>query len=359
MDECMQELEGTSATDPKYQEQQRACVAQLVNDSSFRWLPHVRLPVDERGCEPVNLCSGAPSDCSDTGEQLASDYRPGTVSKCFQLIGQSKATHDKATQTRLEAEVAQKCTNTSVWAAYARQKEITYCMSKHVASGICMNTMRTNCPEDNSCCPAAVNAAGGASTRENQYVCQKSPTVGLYCQHIDYRVPGAGNASERALCTESTCEKYAWCRDMADVPGLCLGESCRAYGRSLELSVIIVLCLAVAVLLDVVYVVLLARFPKPRKRALINMVGGCIKLLAYGFLIAGGIDDFVSTAVLNACFNAEGNERVAHAQDFAKELRLWSLLTMAASVAEAPVSMHYGSHLVGLPYIKSCAARGA
>lgn len=359
IDECMRDFEGLSTEDAAYQEKHQKCIAELNSTDSFRWLPKIRLAVDERICDPASLCAGAPSECPDTGDRLDNDYQAGSISKCYELIQQYKAARAHQTRADLQTKVETQCSADSAWADYRKKAVIKYCMWKHLDVGLCMNTMRTNCPEDDSCCPVAENARGDSASagtrvlRPNQYVCQKSPTVGLYCQHVDYRVPGAGNVSERSFCTEDTCDKFAWCRDMADVPGLCIGESCQAYQRSLDLSVVIVLCMAVALLLDLIYGIMLVKFPWPKMKLLTNAAGGGCKLLAYGFVVAGGIDDFVDTAVAHACFNAEGNERVAHAQDFTYALRMLTLVAMAGSVCLSPLSMHWGTQLLGVPYARA------
>jgi len=355
VDECMRDFEGLSTEDKSYQDEYKLCMEKLVGTEPFRWLPLIRLTVDERVCEPASLCDGAPGECFDTSDRLSADFRPGTVSSCYDLIGRSKAERDHKLRAEQQAEVETRCTGSSAWADYSKKAFIKYCMWKHVNVGLCMNSMRTNCPEDDSCCPVAENARGGGAdrvVRPSQYSCQKSPTDGLYCQQVDYRVPGPGNASDRALCTDVTCDAFAWCRDVSDIPGICAGEACQAYQRSLDLSIVIILLMAFASLLDITYIVLLIRFPTPKLKGFSNAVGGCLKLLAYGFFVAGGIDDFVLTAVAHSCFNAEGNARVVHAKDFAATFHLLVLITMAGSLVVAPVSVHWGSQLVGLPYTR-------
>lgn len=358
VDECMRDFEGLPLESEIYQTNKRSCIEKLNEDDSLRRLPVIRLTVDERVCSPQYLCAGAPSECRDTGEPLDADYKPGAVSQCYELIRESKAARNLSRRTWVLAEVETRCMGSGSWLDYDNHVLLRYCMWKHQFTGLCMNSQRTNCPQDSSCCPVAENYRGGGTgqrlVRPNQYECKKSPLVGLFCQHIDYRVEGSGNLSDRPFCTEDTCDSFAWCRDMADIPDLCIGESCRLYERSLDLAVVIVVWVSSAMTLDIAYIIMLLRCPEaPRWKCRANFAAACFKLLVWGFCVAGGVKDFVDAALRNACFNTAGMESVSQASIYVDVLRILSLVTLAGSVLLSPLSMRYGNQLVGLPYARS------
>jgi len=349
VDECMRDFEGLPAESATYQENHRLCVEKLEGMDRLRWLPSIRLTVDERLCEPSQLCSDFdPGRCADEGGT------PGDVSQCYQWIDQFKAEREHTRRAQLLDMVEQRCTGKESWSQYEHRVQLNYCMWKHLTMGVCMNSMRTNCPGDSSCCPIAQNHPG-ATARPNQYTCQKSPLVGLYCQHIDYVVPGSNATSQnRPMCSDVSCPSFAWCRDLADVPGLCLGEPCSEYRRSLDVALAIAVAVAAAVVAELVYVALLCRrVPRQILKGVMNAVAAGLKMMAYFLCAAGGLQDFMDEAVTNQCFNPEGNARVAQAQRHVKTTCLLLLLATAGSVCLSPLSVRWGSGLLGVPHAKS------
>jgi len=348
VDECMRDFEGLAAESAIYQENHRLCVEKLEGMDRLRWLPSVRLAVDERICEPQNLCSDSdPGHCAD-GETV------GDVQRCYNLINQYKAERVHTRRAELLDTVEQRCIGTESWSQYEHRVHLDYCMWKHMKVGVCMNTMRTNCPADNSCCPIAQNHLG-ATARPNQYVCQKSPLVGLYCQHRDYVVPGSNDTAEnRPLCSDVSCPSFAWCRDLADVPGLCLGEACSEYQRCLDVALAALVLVVVAATAELLYVAMLCRrAPRQMLKGTANAVAAFLKLVAYLLCTAGGLQDFTDEAVRHECFNTDGNARVAHAQRHVRTTCLLLLIAAAGSVCLSPLSVRWGSGLLGVPHSKS------
>merc|ERR1712039_115851 len=152
-----------------------------------------------------------------------------------------------------------------------------------MSSGLCMNSVRTNCPKDDSCCPVAQSApdtsSGDRLKRPDEYICQKSPIVGLFCQHRNFRAEGNGTGDQLPLCTEELCSPFAWCRDFADVPGLCMTTPCKEYQRSLVTAAVIISLTAIALITDLVDSVLLLRCiaVKTSFKAVVNFSGAFIK----------------------------------------------------------------------------------
>lgn len=366
VDECMRDFEGLPLDSEEYMTEHRKCVEELAKDESLTWLPRVRLTVDERVCSPANLCRGAPDECDDEGEVGDSDYRQGTVSRCYRLISDAKASRDYLKRADMLTVVERDCTGRASWEDYDEKVLLQYCMWKHMGSGLCMNNMRTSCVEDGSCCPIAENSRGGRvvrNIRRNQYECRASPTVGLFCQHVDDRVAvpanSAMNATDMPLCTEETCSSFSWCQDLADVPGLCLGEACQEYQRCIFISVVMIVCCSLALVLDLVYAGTLMCCPVGAGwRGSTNFIGACLKVLVWAFCVAGGLFDFIDNAIHFACFNAPGNMRVEESKMLAHLVRIFALVTTGGSVLLSPISMRYGTRLMILPYAKGQTTRG-
>lgn len=167
------------------------------------------------------------------------------------------------------------------------------------------------------------------------------------------------------LCTELTCDKFLWCQNMVDVPGLCIEESCRAFQRSCGLAAVIIVCAAFAVFADLVFLVMLLGCCCCRwrcctawsaKRGLrlsaVNFISACLKLLAWAFCTAGGIRDFIDLVLHHACFNEDGNMRISEAGTYSDAVSILSLTGLGASVFLSPLSAYFGDQLVGLPYAR-------
>jgi len=363
VDECMRDFEGMQLDDMKYIQKRSDCIAQLEMTDRVQLLPNIRLTVDERVCDPAYLCEGAVDErtCMDSGEPLTDSFSPGWVTYCYDLISKSKAARVHTEKAQMLDKIEATCVGKDSWKGYERQVQLDYCMWKHNSAGLCTNSMRTNCPTDTSCCPIAQNSIAGAGAerlvRPNRFVCQKSPTVGLYCQRVDYTDASAQGDFDanttRPLCTDVTCPSFGWCRDFADIPNLCLTEACEMYRRSLGMAAAVIACLAVAVALDIIDVLLLLRCPRKRKaKAILNMMGVAVRMLTYLFCVAGGIRDFTRTAMQHACFSPAGNERVKEADMSVNAAGISVLIGMACMIWIWYLTAKWGTVLIGLPHTK-------
>lgn len=369
LDECMRDFEGLPVDDERYKSEQRRCVDEITARADMTWLPHIRLTVDDRVCDSVDICGGGePSDCKDKGQPFETSYEIGTVTRCYQLIDEAKAELAPRRQSELFDEVAARCTGDGVWDAYEKRVQLEYCMWKHLQVGVCTNALRTNCPADGSCCPRAQNYLEpddpeAPPVRPDQYTCMKSPTVGLYCQQLDYRLSPANASTSRtnastaprgALCTAASCtQNFGWCRDFADIPGECLGEACQDFRRAMSFAVACII-FAIAGLvcdaLDLLFLIRVRAAAVPKSVA--NFAGSCLKLLAYMLCLAGGVKDFARALIDRSCFNGAGNEVATAAQQGIDAFLLCTLIASVSSLVLAPLSMYHGGQLLGLPYAR-------
>merc|ERR1719454_2784452 len=77
IDECMRDFENLNAEDASYRSEYSSCIKKLAKDESLKRLPHVRLAVDQRVCDPADLCSGGdPGQCEDQGAPRSANYKP-------------------------------------------------------------------------------------------------------------------------------------------------------------------------------------------------------------------------------------------------------------------------------------------
>merc|ERR1719160_321173 len=105
VDECMRDFEHLPPDDGKYLDQKRKCIEAMDAQPQFKWLPHIRLTVDERVCDPEQLCvSGDPGPCKDSGSPRDKDYQPGNVTQCFNIIDKVKMEGSKTAAERAEEE---------------------------------------------------------------------------------------------------------------------------------------------------------------------------------------------------------------------------------------------------------------
>jgi len=358
LDDCMRDYENLNPSDATYKAEYTKCIEELRNDESLKRLPHIRLTVDDRVCDPVDLCSGGdPGQCGDTGAPRTEGYQPGDVTKCYLLIDNAKAEQDAFKKAELLDRVAAECTSKARWEDHEKKVKLAYCFWKHLQTGVCTNNMRTNCPIGaSSCCPIAQNdpLTVAQTYRPDQYICQKSPIVGLYCQHKDYRVPvNKSIQPEGPLCTQVTCPSFGWCRDLADIPGQCLGEACKDYSRALDFLIVCIVFVGLGLVFDFIDLILLIRWPMAvKQKSGANAVSACLKLLAYLLCAAGGVQDFTHELVEQSCFNVQGNELAQSAKDGVKLFQMVTLLTIVGSLVLAPMSAMWGGQLVGLPYAR-------
>lgn len=158
---------------------------------------------------------------------------------------------------------------------------------------------------------------------------------------------------EAPLCTQVTCPNFEWCRDFADIPGLCLGDPCKDYRHARDFLIVCIACAGLGFLMDCADLVMLLRWPQAAKqKATANVASACVKLSAYMLLSACGAADFMDELVGKRCFNAEGHELAESAKDGVYLFGMALLLTSAGSLALSPLSMQWGGKLVGLPYAR-------
>merc|ERR1719163_1975128 len=106
MDECMRDFEHLPSTDETYISERRGCAKELLRQNQFRWLPVIRLTVDDKICDQKELCtSGDPGNCLDENEYGESTYKAGDVTNCYNLIKQAQNEQGSRRRAELEDEV--------------------------------------------------------------------------------------------------------------------------------------------------------------------------------------------------------------------------------------------------------------
>ena len=176
----------------------------------------------------------------------------------------------------------------------------------------------------------------------------KSPLVGLFCQHRNFRAEGNGTVEQRPLCTEELCGSFAWCRDFADVPGLCLSPPCKDHQRSVITAGVLIGLAAFVLMMDVADVVLLFRCVSVRMsvKAYGNFSGAFIKFGTFALFVSGGIQEFTDTIVNYHCFNEDGEKYVSDTREYVTGFQATMLLSAIGSLCLAPFSSVRGSSLV-------------
>lgn len=362
VDECMRDYEGLPKDDAKYVAQRRQCVENIGNVEHLGWLPKIRLTVDERICDPENLCaSGDPGQCLDDGNETDTrNFKPGNVTRCYALMDQVRNERVARKRDQLNAQIDQKCTAKDAWKDYKHQVSLDYCMLKHRTAGACTNGLRTSCNPDGSCCPRAQEDPAGLVVRFDHYQCMKSPMVGLYCQLIDFKT----KEETPKPCTQVTCPSFEWCRDFADIPNQCLGDACKDYRRTLVVTIASVVFLALGLACDLFDGLVFARHACATgagaqvPKTVGNLAAAGLKLLAYLLCLAGGAESFVDTAVQKHCFSEKGHVMVLRAKDGLREMLLCTVLSSAGSLVLAPFSVWWGGKLVNVPYARVSRERG-
>jgi len=348
MDECLRDFEGLAADDPQYLSNQNKCLKKLMNER-LNLLPVVRPTVDERICDPTNLCSdGDPGQCEDEGEIGGNFFKPGDVRQCYDLVDATKAARVQKEYFRLLDEVESRCTNPRAWSDYKNRVHLRYCMWKHLSSGICTNNARTNCPRDGSCCPYAQQTRD--YRRPDRYTCRKSPTVGLYCELLaDGNATGSNISTGTSLCEEADCP---WCLDLADIPGLCLGPVCKQYQRTLDYAAAVAAFMGIAIILDLGELGLRLCSPAmaPEKWILVHAGGASMKLLGVMLCSASGVLDLLETALTKNCL--EGDDDPTQSALWIVWVLIFTMIaTGCGSCGLAPLTAMRETH-AGLPYAK-------
>jgi len=353
VDECMRDYEHLPPDDGRYLDQRAACVQSMHNVPRFKWLPNIRLTVDERVCDPEQLCAdGDPSPCKDAGNPRSKDYKPGNITQCFTLIDEVRKDGGKSATERaeLEEQVNKRCLGKDRWKDYENKVKLDYCMWKHSSVGVCTNNLRSSC--DSSCCPHKP-VVSRSDLQNDEYECRKSPVVGLFCQHLaaTQRQWTGVKSGSYELCTAVTCPNFAWCRDFTDIPGLCLGQACQDYQRVRGICITCIVICSLGLLLDLSDLIVFWKFANAVvAKSMINILSSGVKLLGFCFIIGGGGQEFLSTIVEKQCFVEEGQEMAQVARDVIESYLLAALFSSLLSLALAPFSMYSGGKLIGAPY---------
>jgi len=336
-DECMRDY--TDADDQRYQDRQRHCVGQIAEESRLHWLPKIRTTVDDRVCDPGDLCeAGDPGRC---------DGEDGDVIACYDLFDAANAETTQPLKGDLLEQAEQECLSPGRWNAYSNSVDLFYCMWKASNYGVCTNLWRTNCPTDTSCCPVAQNYLGTDADpsllREDLYMCAKSPLVGLFCQ-LRESDNGTG-------CTAVTCgADFEWCRDFADIPGQCLSDACQDHERAVSFGIACVAFASLSLFLDAVDVVFLFRWKSAVvPKAGVDFTAACMKIFAHLLCLAGGVYDLTNEVVQRECFNQDGLDMAKKARAACWYFLYSTLLTCFGSLLLAPWSSYWGGHLVNFP----------
>jgi hypothetical protein len=353
VDDCMRDFKHLPPDDGRKLEQKRKCIEALGAEPRFKWLPKIRLTVDERVCDPETLCApGDPGPCKDSGDPRGKDYQVGNVTACFNLIDKVRQDGGKTATERaeLDAEVQRRCTREDRWKDYENAVKLDYCMWKHYSVGVCTNNLRSQC--DDSCCPHKP-LVDETDLRNDEYQCRKSPVVGLFCQHLESteRAWTKNKAAPYELCTAVTCPNFSWCRAFTDVPGLCLGQACLDYARLRGICITCIVICSLGLLLDVADLIVFWKFANAVvAKSIINFLSSGVKLLGFCLIIAGGGQEFLSTIVEKQCFIENGQEMTQVARDVIDSYLLAAILSSLTSLALAPLSMYWGGKIIGVPY---------
>ncbi|CAK0839292.1 unnamed protein product [Prorocentrum cordatum] len=346
LDTCLRDFEGVSTLDPRYRSKRRKCVQEFHDSPRHHWLPMVRQLVDQGVCDPGDLCdSGDPGQCADE------------VAACYALVDSSRhPSKTVAEAASLESQFVETCRRAGRWDGYEHEVQLEYCMWKHMsAAGICTNTVRTTCPEDDSCCPlpqSYVDEAGeSVPSGPRVFHCQRSPVLGIFCQHSDYAAPPPGSGP----CTQMSCPgSFQWCTDLADLSGQCLGTPCQEYHRSLAYAALLVASAALGLLLDLADAAAWACRPRAAlPKAAAGFLAAAAKLTGLALLLASGIGDLVDAVVAKGCFNPAGARMLD--EDLRGLLAAFGLAcgsAGAASLAAAPLSALWVGHFSELPYAR-------
>lgn len=173
------------------------------------------------------------------------------------------------------------------------------------------------------------------------YICERSPTVGLYCQD------GAN------VCGGGDPAKIIWCQDYADIPAQCKTEVCMKKQMVEEMTLPAFFMSGLGVLLDVIDGVMFFATPDAViAKSSLNLGASCIKWVAFGIILGAGTQDFMAELYEMQCFNKEGMTAVAQTGQYLVSFVVSQVISALLSLVLAPISAYYGGKLVGVPYVK-------
>lgn len=171
------------------------------------------------------------------------------------------------------------------------------------------------------------------------YSCQRSPVVGLYCQH------GGVN-----------CGNFSWCRDYADISGQCRTSICQQDLLVEKMTGYAFVMAALGVLLDIVDIVAFAACQDAVVfKSVLNIMSSCVKWVAFGIIVGSGAKEFMTDLYTSRCYNGGdggGMAMVDRAQQTLVAFILMEVASAVLSLVLAPLSAYYGGKLMGVPYVK-------
>lgn len=170
----------------------------------------------------------------------------------------------------------------------------------------------------------------------DNYQCERSPVVGLYCQH--------GNV---------VCGDFEWCRDFANISGQ---GNTDVYQQDLlveKMTRYAFVCAALGVLIDIVDVVSFCACPDAVVfKSVVNICSACIKFVAFGVMVGSGAKDFMVYLIDARCYNEAGMSMVQNAGVQLLTYIMFQVASAVMSLILAPMSAYYGGKLIGVPYVK-------
>ncbi|CAD7929882.1 unnamed protein product [Amoebophrya sp. A25] len=191
----------------------------------------------------------------------------------------------------------------------------------------CNNEMNDLCYD--RCCPPG-------------YICERSPTVGLYCQDGEN------------MCGGGDLKKFAWCRDFADIPRTCKSEVCQTKAMVHDMTLPAFFLAGIGVVADVVDCVVFFAVPDSVQcKAGVNLFSSCMKWIAFGVILGAGTQGFMTELYDNQCFNKEGMTMVQATGQYLVSFVVSEVISALISLILAPISAYYGGKLIGVPYVKS------
>lgn len=168
------------------------------------------------------------------------------------------------------------------------------------------------------------------------YQCERSPVVGLYCQH---------GAVE--------CGSFEWCRDFADISGQCKTDVCQQDLLVEKMTRYAFICSALGVLIDIIDVVTFCACPDAVIfKSVVNICSSCVKWVAFGVMVGSGAKEFMVYLIDARCYNTAGMQMVKAAGEQLLVYILFQVASAVLSLILAPLSAYYGGKLIGVPYVK-------
>lgn len=170
----------------------------------------------------------------------------------------------------------------------------------------------------------------------DNYHCERSPVVGLFCQHAGFR-----------------CGKPEWCSRFADISGQCRTEECQEDALVERMANAAFVASSVGVMMDIIDVVVFAACPDAVIfKSIINICSSCVKWIAFGVMVGSGATEFMQNLLEARCYNVQGMEMCKTADEMLFSYIIMQVASAALSLVLAPVSAYYGGKLIGVPYVK-------